>query len=221
LVRHKTLILPQLGAVGVAAHTVRQFTGFKPVYGPVYARDIKDYLANGVRKTEKMRNVDFTLKDRIVLIPIEIVNSWIYLLILFAAAVILEILKHKYFSFSYFLTALILPFAVIFSAIFFPIILPLLPGRSFALKGGILGLLYSIITALFTIQPIIMTISNFLLLTPVVAFTALNFTGATTFTSQSGVMKETRVSVPIMAFSFVAGLLISIISSIINIFKLS
>ena len=39
IVKHRRLILPQLGGPGVAAHEVKNRTGFKVDYGPVRAAD--------------------------------------------------------------------------------------------------------------------------------------------------------------------------------------
>jgi len=44
IVNHKTLILPQLGAVGVAAHKVLKATGFHVKYGPVFNQFIGSNL---------------------------------------------------------------------------------------------------------------------------------------------------------------------------------
>ena len=44
IVNHRTLILPQLAAPGVAAHQVRKRSGFKVEYGPVRAEDLPEYL---------------------------------------------------------------------------------------------------------------------------------------------------------------------------------
>jgi len=41
VVAHRRLVLPQLGAVGVAAHEVKAATGFQVRYGPVLARDVR------------------------------------------------------------------------------------------------------------------------------------------------------------------------------------
>ena len=41
IVNHKRIILPQLGATGVAAHKVKEETGFNVHFGPVRASDIK------------------------------------------------------------------------------------------------------------------------------------------------------------------------------------
>jgi len=46
-VSHKKLVLPQLGATGVAAHEVKERSGYNVNYGPVRASDIKEYLDAG------------------------------------------------------------------------------------------------------------------------------------------------------------------------------
>ena len=78
-VDHRRLILPQLGAPGVAAHVVKKETGFTVEYGPVRARDIPDYMRMG-KVTPEMRTVTFPLRDRAELVPVEIVQSLKYLL---------------------------------------------------------------------------------------------------------------------------------------------
>jgi len=219
IVKNRVLILPQLGAVGVEAYKVTQFTKFSIKYGPVYARDIREYLTNDMKKTEAMKKVEFKLKDRVVLVPMEIANATVYLLISYLIAFGLDILKNMKLSVSTFLIALTLPGAIIVSLIFFPIFLPWLPGRYFSVKGASLGLLYSAIIVILTSQPITGLFSFILILTPIVSFTSLNFTGSTTFTSQSGVMRETKISLPIMTLSFIFGILINITSSIIQLLR--
>ena len=75
IVNHRTLILPQLGATGVAAHDVAKRTGFHIVYGPVRAADIKEFIGAGNHATKEMRRVRFPLADRLVLTPVEFVNA--------------------------------------------------------------------------------------------------------------------------------------------------
>ena len=64
LVDHRRLILPQLSATGIERKLVEQRTGWRVVFGPVYASDIPAYLAHG-RKTDAMRQVRFALCDRL------------------------------------------------------------------------------------------------------------------------------------------------------------
>jgi hypothetical protein len=49
-----------------------------------------------------------------------------------------------------------------------------------------------------------------LLIPPITAYLALNFTGATTFTSRTGVKAEMFAYMPIMAWMFGIGLLLNI-----------
>ena len=72
VVNHRRLLLPQLGAVGVNAHEVRRRSGFRVSFGPVRAADIREYMQAGYRKTTEMSTVRFTLRDRLVLAPMEI-----------------------------------------------------------------------------------------------------------------------------------------------------
>jgi hypothetical protein len=50
----------------------------------------------------------------------------------------------------------------------------------------------------------------------VTAFLALNFTGSTTFTSRTGVRREIFAYVPIMAWSFGAGVLSVVVLTLIR-----
>ena len=61
VVDHRKLIVPQLGAVGVAAHSVKKGCGFEVVWGPIQAKDIKSFLSSGMIANGAMRRVSFTL----------------------------------------------------------------------------------------------------------------------------------------------------------------
>jgi NAD-dependent dihydropyrimidine dehydrogenase PreA subunit len=64
-VNHRTLVLPQLSAAGIDVAWVEEETGWHCEFGPVYARDIPDYVAAQLRKTEAMRLARFPLGDRL------------------------------------------------------------------------------------------------------------------------------------------------------------
>lgn len=64
-VNHRTLILPQLSAPGIDVARVERETGWCCKFGPVYARDIPDYVANNCTKTEAMHQAQFPLGDRL------------------------------------------------------------------------------------------------------------------------------------------------------------
>jgi NAD-dependent dihydropyrimidine dehydrogenase PreA subunit len=93
LVDHRTLILPQLSATGIDPVAVKHKTGWTAKFGPVYARDIRAFLAQGMEKTPKQREVAFPLTARL-----EMGNLYFSLLALLVSIV--------YGVFSIFLSAL-------------------------------------------------------------------------------------------------------------------
>lgn len=65
LVDHRRLVLPQLGATGIERKVLEERTGWRAVFGPVYAEDIPAYLGNHYRKPERMRTVRFDPAQRL------------------------------------------------------------------------------------------------------------------------------------------------------------
>ncbi|HNW94328.1 MAG TPA: hypothetical protein PKM88_15595 [bacterium] len=71
-----------------------------------------------------------------------------------------------------------------------PLLLPWLPARSFVVKGLLLGALWTLACGFVMGFTPLHWLAWLLLLPPLAAYYALNFTGATTFTSQTGVNRE-------------------------------
>ncbi|MBI3165261.1 MAG: carbon monoxide dehydrogenase [Chloroflexi bacterium] len=200
VVNHRVVILPQLGAPGVAAHEVKKRAHFKVEYGPVRAQDLPEYLKTR-KATPEMRRVRFTLKDRITLIPVELVAVLIPLLILIVLRSTPAIA------------------AILAGTVLFPILLPWIPTHNFSTKGFILGGLVAIPFAMaaFLKSPesalwlrSAWVFANALLIPSITAYLTLNFTGSTTFTSRTGVKTEMFAYIPAMAWMFGAGLLLNI-----------
>ena len=217
---HRRIILPQLGAVGVNADSVFKRTGFKVYFGPVYAKDIKAYLNSGRRKTQEMREIKFSMLDRLILTPREIIPA-INKFIIFAAIMLLffgiqptDILFKS--AWVYGETFLLLGLASIISGSFItPVFLPFIPFRSFALKGWITGML---LTALVIFQFNTPELKNILIFTAAVLFfpmassyLALQFTGSTTFTNMSGVKKELKTALPVYLISTALSIILLLI----------
>jgi hypothetical protein len=209
VVTQRKLILPQLGAPGVAAHEVKKRTGFWVEYGPVRAADIPEYLKTH-QATPQMRKVAFPLRDRLVLIPVDLLRLIPYTL---AAAILM------YFVGGW-LSSLAVLTTVLAGTVLFPILLPWIPTHNFSTKGFLLGLLAALPFALspFFRHPDwswyhrLGQALEFLLAMPAVtAFIALNFTGSTTFTSRSGVKREMFAYIPAMAWTFGTGMLLAIL----------
>jgi acetyl-CoA decarbonylase/synthase complex subunit gamma len=217
IVSHRKLILPQLGAPGVAAHTVRHQCGFRVVYGPVRAKDLPAFLDAGLKAEPAMRAVRFALKDRAVLIPVEVVMGAKYVLLTAAALLLFSGLNAHGYALERVRTTGIQSAALVLSAflggaILGPLLLPLLPGRAFSLKGAILGLLLFAVLMLsgmattLTAHPLLHTACWALVMPTISSFTVMNFTGTSTFTSLSGVLREMRFALPLQIGAAALGL---------------
>jgi len=208
VVQHRKLILPQLGAPGVAAHEVKKRTGFWVEYGPVRAADLPEYLKTH-KATPEMRRVEFPLRDRLVLIPVDIVQTFLPTLL---AAVV-------FYFLGGWISSLAAVSAVFAGIVMFPILLPWLPTHNFSTKGFMLG---GLVALPFAVSAFLRhpdwawywqggQALEFLLAMPAVtAFLALNFTGSTTFTSRSGVKREMFAFIPAMAWTFGIGILLAV-----------
>jgi len=204
VVSHRTLILPELGAPGVSAHEVKKYTGFHVEYGPVRARDLPEYLRTR-KATPAMRKVEFTVWDRLVLVPVEFVSVALPMVV---AAVVLYFLAGVVAS----LAAIT---AVLAGTVLFPLLVPWIPTKDFSTKGFLLGFVIALPFAAYyagaPALPLYAKIASILvplLIMPVVtAYLALNFTGSTTFTSRTGVKKEIFRYIPVLCILGGAGLI--------------
>ncbi|MFQ5867918.1 MAG: HgcAB-like fusion protein [bacterium] len=73
LVDHRKVILPQLAATGIESKSIYGKTGWKIIWGPVYAKDIPAFLEHGVKKIPEMREVRFPWVQRI-----EMATMWAF-----------------------------------------------------------------------------------------------------------------------------------------------
>ncbi len=208
IVNHRELILPQLSATGVSAIDVKKGCGFKVIWGPIRANDIKEFLDSGKKADEAMRRVTFTLWERLVLVPVElsfIVKPTLFILLGFflLSGIGTEIFSVKDAWGRGIMAALAYATGIIAGTVFVPAVLPWLPGKAFSVKGAVTG----IVAALFvivTLKDVANTwelTSLFLCTTAVSSYLGMNFTGSTPYTSPSGVEKEMRKAIPIQALA--------------------
>lgn len=214
IVSHRRLILPQLGAPGVCAHDVLKMSGFKVIYGPVRSADIPGFLAAGMKATDAMREVRFGFMDRLVLTPIEFVGTFKPALVILGLLALVNIIFHGSLPVYQFLGRTLLDFlpffgAILAGAVLVPLLLPVIPGRALSWKGWLFGLFWAGIYLEF-LTPAgngWHIAAYLLLLPPLVSFLAMNFTGSTTYTSLSGVVKEMKVAIPAQIISVGLGIL--------------
>ena len=250
IVNHRKIIVPQLGAVGVSAHQVKNLTsnnqegkpnnveavifnsititeglrieeGFRIIYGPVRAEDIKAFLQNKYKSTDEMRKVTFDLSDRIKLLAVDIVYVRYKLFAAFAVIFLLSALSPQGFSLIQAIdkglfAMLLITLAYFTGILITPILLPYIPLRMFAAKGMISGFFLSILLVISGKLGLgYFEIAAWLLLLPAISsFMTMNFTGASTFTSLSGVKKEMKIFVPVQISMVSIGLILYVVSNL-------
>jgi len=197
-------------------YRVKKLSGFKVIYGPIRAEDLPAFIENGYKAGSEMRQKTFSTWERTVLIPVELVSA------LKAAVFILPVLFFAGgFSGSRWLWAnsmndgifagMAVLAAIAAGAILTPIGLPWLPGRAFSLKGLWPGLAAALALMLFRRyypaagNGLLETVTWLFLIPALSSYLAMDFTGASTYTSLSGVKKEMRWAVPFQIGAGVVG----------------
>ncbi|MFW9852431.1 MAG: HgcAB-like fusion protein [Candidatus Thorarchaeota archaeon] len=82
MINHRKVILPQLAATGIEKKEIERKTSWKIIWGPVYAKDIPDFIENEWVKTNNMRQVTFTFIQRVEIaviwaLPFSLIGSLI------------------------------------------------------------------------------------------------------------------------------------------------
>lgn len=203
VVTHRFLLLPQLCAVGVAAHEISKRCGFRVIYGPVRASDIKAFVASDMSATPAMRRVTFSVAERLVLIPVELTGLTKSHLKYAPVLLLLGGIGPDTFALQRVFerggpALLAWGAGLLAGAVMTPILLPWIPGRAFAGKGALCGAAIGVVgVAVFgTTTSLGDRVALLCTTTAVSSWCAMHFTGATPFTSPSGVEKEMRRAMP-------------------------
>jgi hypothetical protein len=196
------------GDGAVAAHLVSKQTGFRVIYGPVRAADLPAFLHSGQQASAAMRRVTFTLSERLILTPVELVMMNKVTVRVLLGLFLLGGIGPSFYSLGAMwqrgLAASAVYLAGLFAgAVLTPILLPWIPGAALAWKGGVIGLVTAILacgTLAGQLDPA-NSMALLLALPAVASYCAMNFTGSTTYTSPSGVEKEMRRAIPLQALA--------------------
>ena len=194
---------------------MKEQSGFRVIYGPVRARDIPAFLEAGSKATSEMRKVTFNFRERAVVIPNDIIINFKFLLITAACFLLLSGFGPGIYSLdrivSYGIPSVIILTVAYFAGMILPqLLLPYLPGRSFSAKGAWIGVLLAASIGLYLHENGIIAsnpgqVSWLFIVPAVMSFIAVNFTGNSTYTSLSGVIKEMKIALPIQIVSAVIG----------------
>jgi hypothetical protein len=208
VVRHRVIILPQLGATGVSGPLVHSHTGFTVRFGPVRSSDLPAYLAAGCTATPPMRAVSFSARDRLTLVPMEIGQSlmrfpaFAFAALIFAGIGPGGVSLGRALGEGWPLLALGLG-SVCAGSFLLPLLLPLIPLRAFSARGWILGAAGTVVllhpAGLAAGMDPFRVAGCCIFFPAASAFMALGFTGATPFTSHAGVRREIRRVIPFAA----------------------
>ena len=219
IVSTRRLILPQLSAPGVAAHAVKRACGFSVTYGPIRAEDLPEFMDRGMKASPGMRTKRFPLAERAVLVPMEFIPALKWMAVLLPLFFVLagmgfsgtfpeDITTHGIPA------ALMLTGGLLAGAVFTPLLLPWLPGRAFSAKGAVAGVITGGIVIFLTCgapDTVAMQAEAggmLLISVALAAYLAMNFTGASDYTSLSGVRREMRWAAPLLIAGAVLGLIL-------------
>lgn len=204
VVSHRRLILPQLGATGVAAHEVKGYTGVSVIWGPVRASDIPAFLDAGNSATPEMRRVTFTLSERLAITGVELSRGWrpAYVAGLIAIALLGSLgawgFSTEHLIFRGALTVAAAYVGLLSGALVVPLLLPWLPFRAFSANGALTGVVAGVALAVLA-APVVGSLAAAAAALACIAISsavAMDLTGATPITSPSGVLLEMRRSMP-------------------------
>jgi hypothetical protein len=109
--------------------------------------------------------------------------------------------------------------SVISGAFLTPVLLPYIPFRSFAIKGLLTGILSTLLCLKIMnafAGPVLLILSALIFFPVASSYLALQFTGASTYTSPSGVNKELKIGLPIYILSTAISAILLIVYKISN-----
>lgn len=180
------MILPKLCLSGVRLSDLRK-AGIRPIIGPMYAKDVPEYLDKGEFDDRINDRFQFRLQSRsFTALPTAV--QFFY-----------------YFLGVYVLTFWTLSSTVIWVAtglaFLYPVLFPFLPGKQFAVKGISLGLIASILPAVFFYTGSF-NLEHFLFwilfIIATLIFIGLSYTGNSPISNHALVKKETVRFLPVV-----------------------
>jgi len=120
----------------------------------VRAEDIQRFIAAGCHTDDAMRQVTFSIRERTVLTPVELSHLpkptfWVLLAVFLLSGIGTAVfsLHDAWYRGLMAFTAYVA--GVLAGAVAAPILLPWIPGRAFALKGAISGVVVGLLVVLF------------------------------------------------------------------------
>jgi len=181
------IILPKFCLSGVKLDDLKK-GGIKPVIGPLYAKDVPDYLDRGKLENRFEEIVSFGFQSRLFTAFTTAVQFFYYSLGLY-------VLGLGYIPFN-------VVSAVTALAFLYPILFPWLPGKLFTTKG-----LWQALFVVIGVFLLNLTVKTFLLwalfILATQLFIALSYTGNSAVSNYTGVRKETARFLPTIGLLYI------------------
>ena len=194
------LILPKLSLSGVNLVELRR-AGINPVIGPVYAKDVPEFLNSGKITDRSYDRIRFGIKHRTFTALPSAVQFLFYFLGIYVI------------SFGWLEQSIVWIATVL--AFIYPILFPYLPGKLFAVKGISLGTAAAWLVLIFSlISDPGDLISNLYLLAFILAtsiLVGLSYTGNSPISNYTLVRKEIAKFLPVLLVIYVISLVLYVL----------
>jgi 2-polyprenyl-3-methyl-5-hydroxy-6-metoxy-1,4-benzoquinol methylase len=200
VVAHRKLILPKLSANGVRYRDVKRLSGWDAVFGPVYARDIPEYLNASATRSDHMERVRFDFSERLRLsVPFALfVAFWLVLPLVF--------FRHLYSP--------MVPLIGLAVGLAFPAAFYILPTGQFFKKALSLGVVGSLAAGLYLLSAGAQArdiVQWSLIIVFLTTFISMDFSGMTPVSNHSRIREEFYVVIPLLAMIVISYIGISLL----------
>ena len=205
-----TLILPKVSFSGVDLASLRG-SGIRPVIGPVYAKDLPQYLSDPPLNDCSEDRVVFGLQSRLFTWLPGLLQTLGYSFTL----ILLLWIAHLLWGSSIPAVGILLLTVLLATA--YPILFPWLPGTRFAVKGLWLGAGVSVGIAALTVAgllPAARVVTALLFAMGSAVFFSLAYTGNSAVSNYSRIRRETAHFLPLYVLLYIASLVSFIITEV-------
>ena len=205
------IVLPKLSLSGVSIPKLKSYS-IKPIIGPVYARDLPEFLDNPPLRDRADDKFKFSFNDRLFTLVPSMIQFTKYLILMF----VVLFAWHYFFKTGIYWQ--VLPIGILFG-ISYIILFPLLPTKKFTMKGLTLFLFFGLMMFYYFINTghtmdtlTLLFYLSFMSATSI--FFSLNYTGNSGVSNYSLVKKEIIHFLPVSAILYVAAITIIIIKGV-------
>jgi len=203
------LILPKLSLSGVKLSVLRK-ARYKPIIGPIYMRDIPQFLKEFPRKQCFQELLRYDLKDRTYIMVPSIVQFSKYII----GCAMVFFIMNKMLGVQFPTRIFIIAISIV---CFYQLLFPWLWGQAFVTKGLVLATILScglVYEASLTGLPLLQTIFNIVFTFATSIFFALYYTGNSGVSNYSRVKQEIIKYIPVSFVLYIMAVIVFILHEV-------